>query len=310
MSDLSTLVRVSRLYYELGETQEQIAALVGVTRPQVSRLLKEARAQGVVEIRIVDGSAVESPAGDLLRERFGLRAVHLAPSLDGPPELTRRRVGRLAGQVLRSAIRDGMVVGVGDGVAMSAVGDELDGGGLPVDATIVPLCGGFWRSGAGVEPFRRVGEALGATVHALHAPGLLDDAGVRDALLAHAGVRSVVDLWNRLDVAVFGIGGPSWSEAAVGADAMARIRAASAVGEVLIAPYSIDGRFVAASLRKRTIAFDARALARVPLTIGVADGPAKVPPILGALRGRVVNVLVTDVSTAEAVLNLASESAA
>jgi DNA-binding transcriptional regulator LsrR (DeoR family) len=39
MSDLATLVRVSRLYYELGETQEAIAALVGVTRPQISRLL-------------------------------------------------------------------------------------------------------------------------------------------------------------------------------------------------------------------------------------------------------------------------------
>ena len=59
MTDLTTLVRVSRLYYELGETQEAIAALIGVTRPHVSRLLKEARARGVVEIRIVDRGAVE-----------------------------------------------------------------------------------------------------------------------------------------------------------------------------------------------------------------------------------------------------------
>ena len=53
-----------------------------------------------------------------------------------------------------------------------------------------------------------------------------------------------------------------------------------------------------------------RALGGVPLTIGVAQGPAKVAPILGALRGHFVNVLVTDVRTAEAVLNLASEAAA
>jgi deoxyribonucleoside regulator len=94
VSDLTTLVRVSRLYYELGETQEAVARIVGVTRPQVSRLLKEARAQGVVEIRIVDDAATRSPAGDSLRNRFGLRAVHLAPTVDGPAELTRRRVGR------------------------------------------------------------------------------------------------------------------------------------------------------------------------------------------------------------------------
>lgn len=310
VSDLATLVRVSRLYYELGETQEAIAALIGVTRPQVSRLLKEARSQGVVEIRIVDRATVESPAADALRARFGLRAVHLAPTLDGPPELTRRRVGRLAGEVLRSSLRDGMVVGIGDGAAVSAVADELEPGTSQVDATFVPLCGGFWRAGSGVEPFRRIAETLGASVHALHAPGLLDDAGVRDALCAHAGVRSVIDLWGQLDAALFGIGGPAWSEAAVGAEALAEIRVGQAVGEVLIAPFSIDGHLVAESLRGRTIAFDARALQAVALSIGVADGPVKVVPILGALRGGFMNVLVTDVRTAEAVLGLAAEAAA
>ncbi|MBI2780522.1 MAG: helix-turn-helix domain-containing protein [Chloroflexi bacterium] len=310
VSDLALLVRVSRLYYELGETQEAIAALVGVTRPQVSRLLKEARAQGVVEIRIVDRAAVESPAATMLRERFGLRAVHLAPTLDGPPDLTRRRVGRLAGEVLRSAIRDGMVVGIGDGAAVSAVADELEPGTSQVDATFVPLCGGFWRAGAGVEPFRRIAETLGASVQTLHAPGLLDDPAVRDALCAHAGVRSVIELWDRLDVALFGIGGPAWSEAAVGHDALAEIRAGAAVGEILIAPFAIDGRLVAESLRARTVAFDARALRGVALAIGVAEGVGKVAPILGALRGGFLNVLVTDVRTAEAVLSLAGEAAA
>jgi DNA-binding transcriptional regulator LsrR (DeoR family) len=310
VSNFATLVRVSRLYYELGETQEQIAAIVGVTRSQVSRLLKEARAQGIVEIRVVDRAEVASPAAGALRDRFGLQAVHLAPSLDDPGEVTRRRVGRLAGQVLRGALRDGMVVGIGDGAAVSAVADELASSGAAVDATVVPLCGGFWRPGSGAEPFRRVGEALGATVHALHAPGVLDDAVVREALCAHPGVRSVVDLWSRLDVALFGIGGPAWSEASLGRQAMAEIRAGAAVGEVLIAPFAIDGRLVAASLRARTIAFDARGLAGVSLTIGVAEGPAKLAPILGALRGGFLNVLVTDARTAEGVLNLADEAAA
>jgi DNA-binding transcriptional regulator LsrR (DeoR family) len=203
-----------------------------------------------------------------------------------------------------------MVVGIGDGAAVSTVADEMVPGASDIDATAVPLCGGFWRPGAGAEPFRRVGDALGATVHALHAPGLLDDAAVRDALCAHAGVRSVLQLWERLDVALFGVGGPSWSEASVGRDALAEIRAGGAVGEVLIAPFAVDGRLVAESLRRRTIAFDARDLRDLSLSIGVAEGAGKVAPILGALRGGFLNVLVTDVRTAEGVLNLASVAAA
>ena len=309
MTELATLVRVSRLYYELGETQEKIASLVGVTRPQVSRLLKEAREQGVVEIRIVDRAETTSPAGDALGEEFGLRAVHLAPTLAGPADVTRRRVGKLAGQVLRGALRDGMILGVGDGAAMSATADEL-GSGAQLDLTVVPLCGGFWRPTAGAEPFRRIADALGATAHALHAPGLLDDPALRDALLAHPGVRSVSELWTRLDAAFFGIGGQAWSEAAVGPASMAELREGAAIGEVLIAPYDIDGRLVGASLRDRTIAFDARRLGDLPLAIGVAAGADKAAPILGALRAGLLSVLVTDVATADAVAAMAPERAA
>src|SRR5512134_2982968 len=110
MSDFEQLVRASRLYYELGETQNVIAEQLGVTRPQVSRLLKRARAEGIVEIRIVDRTAVESPAAETLRARFGLDAVQLAPTVAGPEELTRRMVGRLAADVLRRALRSGATV--------------------------------------------------------------------------------------------------------------------------------------------------------------------------------------------------------
>jgi len=310
VSHFETLVRVSRLYYELGQTQGRIAEIIGVTRPQVSRLLKQARAEGVVEIRIVDRTAEPSPAASVLQERFGLHAVHLAPSLGGPEDLTRRSVGRLAAQVLRAAVRDGHVVGIGDGSAVSTTADALDDVLVRVDATIVPLCGGFWFGGAAREPFRRIAEALGATPHPLLAPGVLDDAATRDALAAHAGVRTVHDLWDRLDVALFGIGGPAWSEAAIGPEAVAEIDSRGGVGEILIAPYDIEGRFVGDLLRARTIVFDARELPRVPASIGIASGPAKVAPILGGLRSGVVNTLVTDVCTAEAVVALDDETEA
>jgi deoxyribonucleoside regulator len=306
VTHFETLVEASRLYYELGETQGRVAELLGVTRPQVSRLLKQARAEGIVEIRIVDRTAEVSRAGGALRERFGLEGVHLAPSLHGPEDLTRRSIGRLAAQVLRSAIRDGAIVGIGDGASVSATADAMAETTSPVAATIVPLCGGYWFSGAAREPFRRIADAVGATVQGLLAPGLVDDAATKSALYAHAGVRSILELWERLDVALFGIGGRSWSAASLGGEIADEIDRRDAVGEVLIAPFDAEGRFVCDALRDRVIAFDARRLSSVPITIGVAGGLSKVEPILGALRGGLVTTLVTDVRTAEAVLDASS----
>jgi DNA-binding transcriptional regulator LsrR (DeoR family) len=299
------LVRASRLYYELGETQNSIAAQLGVTRPQVSRLLKRARAEGIVEIRIIDRTAVDSPTAAVLQERFGLDAVHLAPTIAGPEDLTRRMVGRLAAEILRGALRDGTTIGIGDGASVSATAAALEETATPVMVTVVPLCGGYWSTGPEREPYRRVAEALGGQARGLMSPGLVDDAATQRALLAHAGVQSIVGLWEHLDVALFGIGGPAWSAARVGEPVERELEAAAAVGEVLVAPFDLDGRFVCPALRDRVIAFDARRLGRLPVSIGVASGEGKIRPILGALRSGVVGTLVTDVASAEAVVALA-----
>jgi deoxyribonucleoside regulator len=305
MSDVQQLIDASRLYYELGETQSRVAELLGVTRPQVSRILKRARAEGIVEIRIVDQAAQASRSGDELRERFGLGAVHLAASIRGPEDVGRRLVGRLGADVLRAAVRDGAVVGIGDGSSISALADALDEPTRETGATVVPLCGGYWFTGPAREPFRRVADAIGGVPQGLLAPGLVDDPATKRSLVAHAGVRRILELWDRLDVAVFGIGGPTWTSAAFGKATCRRLEKAEAVGELLMAPFDVDGRFVRGELEDRTIAFDVDRLDRVAVRIGVAGGAAKVEPILGALRSGALTTLVTDVTTAEAVATLA-----
>jgi DNA-binding transcriptional regulator LsrR (DeoR family) len=309
VSDIQQLIQASRLYYELGETQSRVAEILGVTRPQVSRLLKRARAEGIVEIRIVDRATVASTAGEQLRDRFGLAAVHLAPSIAGPEEIGRRMVGRLGAEVLRASIRDGAVVGVGDGASVSAVADAVAAEDPlhETGATVVPLCGGYWFTGPAREPFRRVADGIAGQALGLLAPGLVDDPATKRALFAHDGVRRIAELWRRLDVAAFGIGGPAWNVATLGREIARELEHDGAVGEVLVSPFDDHGRFVCDALRERTIAYDARELpsGQIPVRIGVANGETKVRPILGALRGGFLTILVTDQATAEAVLTLA-----
>ncbi len=193
---------------------------------------------------------------------------------------------------------------MGDGASVAAVAAALEETATPVPVTVVPLCGGYWTTGPDREPYRRVADALDGQARGLMAPGLVDDAATQRALVAHAGVRAIVELWDRIDVALFGIGGPAWSAAQLGDGVEHELESTDAVGEILVAPFDLDGRFVCPALRERVIAFDARRLGRVPASIGVAAGASKVRPILGALRAGVVRTLVTDVATAEAVVAL------
>jgi deoxyribonucleoside regulator len=303
MTDVETLVKASRLYYELGETQERISEILGVTRPQVSRLLKEARNEGIVDIRIIDGTRRATDLEERLCDRFGLRLAALAPRLAGPADLTRRMLGRRAAHVLRDHIRAGTLIGVGDGAAMSATADALEEPVPAVRATFVPLSGGGF-SAPSKDPMRRMAEAFRGQPLELFAPGLVYEPHAREALLGHLGNQTVARAWGQLDVALFGIGGYVRSEAWFGPELVADMDRAGTVGEMLIHPFDLDGRFVSERLREMVIGFDPRDLRRVPLTIGVAGGPDKVRPILGALRTGAINVLVTDEETAEEVLDL------
>jgi DNA-binding transcriptional regulator LsrR (DeoR family) len=291
LTDVNILVQASRLYY------------LHITRPQVSRLLKEARAEGIVEIRVIDASRQETEIAARLCDRFGLRFAVLAPRLAGPADLTRRLLGRRAAHLLRDHVRAGALVGVGDGAAMSATADALEELIPPVRATFVPLSGGGF-SAPSKDPVRRMAEAFGGQPLELFAPGLVYEPQAREALLAHLGNQTVARAWKQLDIAMFGIGGYVRSEAWFGADIVAEMDAAGTVGELLIAPFDLQGRFVSERLRTLVIGLDARDLHRVPLTIGVAGGAEKVRPILGALRTGGLSALVTDDETALEVLEL------
>jgi DNA-binding transcriptional regulator LsrR (DeoR family) len=305
MSDVRTLVQASRLYYELGETQERIADILHVTRPQVSRLLKEARAEGIVEIRVIDATQELPEIAARLRERFGLRLAAVAPKLAGPGDLSRRLVGRRAAQLLRDFIHEGSIVGVGDGAAMAATADALEDGIPPVHATFVPLSGGGF-SAPWKDPVRRIAEAFGGQALDLFAPGLVENEATREVLLDHLGNQTVARAWEQMDLALFGIGSYVRSEAWFGEQLLAELDAAGTVGAIMISPFDIQGRFVSDRLRTMVIGMDARDLKRVPIRIAAASGVDKVRPILGALRTGLITDLVTDAQTAEEVLTLAA----
>ena len=290
----------------------RVAELLGVTRPQVSRLLKRARAEGIVEIRIVDWTARREP-----------RRRGAAPAISGStPSICRRRIagpedvtpadGRAArgGGPPGARSATGSIVGVGDGASVSATADALDALDEPTPrdavATVVPLCGGYWSparnaSRTGGSPRRSAPAARPAWRRASSTT-----PRPKRSLVAHAGVRP--------DRSSSGIAWRSRSSASAGpTGAGGRRPGHRRASSTRPAPSArcwsrrstSTGGSSARRLRDRMIAFEAaRARRRPGARSASRAGERRSAPILGALRAGVVGTLVTDVATAEAVVAL------
>ncbi len=140
-------------------------------------------------------------------------------------------------------------------------------------------------------------------------PYLLADES-RAALALDPRIRESLDLWDRLDAAIVGIGRPHGGVHTSGDPSVTPLDPAidHAVGDVLLRYFDASGRRVHWQDEHMLFAIQPEQLARVPLRIGVAVSQAKAISIVGAARSGLVNALATDTGTAAHVLRVARQS--
>jgi DNA-binding transcriptional regulator LsrR (DeoR family) len=298
------LYRVARAYYEDDLTQEEIADRFGLSRVKVCRLLNRAREAGIVRISVrLPGSG----CGDLeraLERRFGLREAVIAPR--APRLSILDRIGAAAASLFARTVRGNETIGLTWGNSLRAFVESLPQLELP-DVRIVQIIGGLGSVDAGVngaELTRRLAERCGARPRIIQAPGIVASREVKAALLADPQVAEAIDLGTRADLAIVGIGVPELTPALLGSGALLQrgeldaLLGRGAVGDIAFRHFDAGGRYLETDLDERVVGLDARALAAIPKRIGVAGGPEKTAAIGAALKGRLVDVLVTDEDTA------------
>ncbi|WP_420455707.1 sugar-binding transcriptional regulator [Rubrivirga sp.] len=304
-----TLAKVAALYYLQGQTQQQIADRLRVSRPTVSRMIKEARERGIVQITVahVDGLAVDLESE--LETAFGLSEVVVA-DVEGDDVVA--RLGAAAAGFLARTLEPGDVVGLTWGSTLRAMVKAVaprrtDG------VTVVQTLGGvgppLGEAHAADLP-RRLAGALGADLRLLQAPGVVASPEARAVLEADPQIRASLDALATMTVAFVGIGsldtnpvlgdGALASEVDLPPTLAAELEAGDAVGDVALRFFDVEGRPVPTSLDDRIVGVDFETLADVDCVVGVAGGAAKVDAIRAAVRGRLVDVLITDDATARA----------
>lgn len=297
------------LHFLEGMKQSEIARKLNLSTSKVNRLITQGRRLGMVKI------AVESPFQRLvdletaLVEATSLTESVVAPTISGNPDTNLQQVGRAAANQLLQSLRDGDVIAITGGKAVSAVVDNL----TPERAfkvTVVPLTGGVQgKYYTDVNHLAtQLAERLGGSTLLVHAPLFAESQEQRDMLMAMSSVKEVFDLARSASVALVGIGSiqpPASSYYDLHPlpnPEREMLVSSGAVGEFLAHLIREDGSLADYPLNSRLVALDPEELARCPCTIGVAAGPEKVQPIHAALNGDYLDSLILDEKTAEAVL--------
>ena len=301
-TELERLYRAAQLYYEQGATQAEIAEQLQVSRPSISRMLSEARTQGIVEIRVHrPASSGMDDLRDRIQEKLGLTSVHLAPG--DQSQRAGMGLAPLTRQALAAAqLNAGDVLLLASGETTYALAQQRLGDFSGV--VIAPTVGGqaepdAWHQTN--EVVRAFAATSGGYPHYLFAPSMPSEA-LLSALQDDPGYRQIVDDWNAAKVALVGVGAPPLSRQSI-ARSVPRNHPtlAKAVGDVCLAFYDDAGDEVTFPGSERMVRIPGETLRAVPLRIAAAVGPHKAPSIIAAARTGWFNTLVTDEATARAI---------
>ncbi|GAB4472198.1 MAG: sugar-binding domain-containing protein [Anaerolineae bacterium] len=306
------LADVAEMYYREGLTQQAIGTAIGMTRSAVSRLLTEAQARGIVEIRINHPTYFDDRAASALADRFNLKAAHVLLWHTGSHDKLRRQLGEAAARVLADLLPPGGSVGLTWGTTIKATIDALAQHKPPI-GKVVQLVGSVGARNPSYDAHglvQRLAGALGCEPVYLHAPFLVENEQVAQSLRETAGLKEAIQAGRSCDVILVGIGSIDiqYSSLYLGGHItlaeLKALQAAGAVGDACGYHYTINGRRVAAEFHCRLVGIAREDLLASRLRLGIAGGLSKVEALLGALRGGYINVLVTDSITAEEVLRL------
>jgi DNA-binding transcriptional regulator LsrR (DeoR family) len=307
------LVAAARLYYLQGRSQAEIAEQLQTSRSNVSRMLTEAQRLGIVEIRVNDPTGRAYELEEELRREFALREVRVAHGRLGGALRLEEQVGAQAARLLLDNLKDSMTVALSWGTALQAMVHATVTDQQYHQLTLCQLVGGLSsvrNESSGQELARELAVRLGASYHFLHAPATFESAASRDALLAEPSIAESLEEAARADLAVVGIGTPHLGSSAAILDQLSLKKKdlrefwdAAPAGDVAARYYDASGQPIHGPVEDRVLAISLEQLAAIPNVIGVANGRAKAPGVLGALRGRLIDSLVCDESLARAVLN-------
>lgn len=311
IDELRLMTKVARLYYMDNLRQTEIAEQLDISQATTSRLLKRAHDEQIVRITLNAPLGIHADLERQLESLYGLKEALVVESLPDEKQIM-RDLGSAAAYYLDTTIKPNEVIGISSwsGTLLATV-DAMTPISRPIGARVIQILGGVGIPTAesrAVYLVSRLAMLVQGQAILLPVPAVVNGPDTRQVYLQDPFVCEAMQRFDEVTLALVGIGSlePSDLLASSGnifsPEERELLRKAGAVGDVCLRFFDADGKPVLAPLNDHVIGMELEQLRKVKRSVGIAGGQRKVAAIRGALRGGYVNVLITDLLTAQALI--------
>ena len=304
-------IKVAYYYYNLGFNQQDIADKLGMSRQRVNRLLKRALQDGIVEIKVHGYDESNLNLEGKLESKFGLKEALVVDSGEN------NSFGIACINYLDRNIETGSNIGItfGSTIAQVCNGPDLSTYRLPRwpfhDISVIQMLGGINSDDIAFKPdgiANRVASLFGGNAYSLFVPAIVDNMELKNLFNYEYRNNEIMNKYSQIDMAVVGIGAFNEDNVLIKNGYLNRenyefLLSNGCVGDVCFRFINIKGEIVDSEFQKRIMGISDEDYHSIKLRIGMAYGQQKVKPIIAAINGKYINVLITDVDTGQLLLN-------
>ena len=306
------MIRIAKLYYEVGMSQEQIASREYISASSVSRILKKA-----VELKYVTFS-VKQPIHSVgsLEQRFldlfPVERVYIVPAYVENLDIRMGDTCKLVAEMLNTLINDDEIISLSWGRTLEYLAGRLvSPERIKKNIRVVLLSGALTNIVESVQSIKIVEqfcENYMGKGYIIPTPILVDSAEIAHAIRSDMQVQRVLNMAGQSQLAIFAVGQTGSNLVMVERGALSekeqeRILSMGAVGVLCGHFYNVFGEIVSEEYENRCISISANNLRRKKRRIGIAVGKEKVYATIGALKAGFISDLFIDEQTARRALN-------
>lgn len=287
------------LYYEKNLTQTEIAKKLNLTRQTVSKLLNDAVAEKIVEIKINKPIAQQNELAGTIKNSYKIENVCICSPSNNNESIRALSVAKAAVSYITPLLTQNKLnIGISWGKTIMAFLNELSY--IESEKSLVfPLFGATdcqEQCYLSNELARLFADKTHSKIRYAWFPFKPESEEDCSLFKRTAYYKNMEKAWDNIDIAIVGIGSNTSLEV-LGNSFGDLSDTDLTAGDIATHTYNIEGEFL--NPNRNTLCIPLNSLKKCKNVIAIAYGEDKVDAITGALRCGIINTLITDDYTAK-----------